>query len=537
MKLSRTIAPLSILGVAILLNLPSQGGAYSLLGTSNNAANNGFQVNQASFTDAASNNNVTPDVNFPGATGAAMALWKAAVEWNSELRGGNGNGDPLQPGGLGSGNSNYDFHYHGTCTSTGGNLSAVVSGTGFLGSGVFAVTQIGNNGWKMSFDDSQWNWVDGPGNETSGGSPDIQGIGCHEFGHALGLGHSSVSGTTMFATTTPGGSPGQRSVEADDVAGIQAIYGVKSSTKPIITGLSGATYIGGLLTITGSNFNASTNEVWFTRNTGGTVNSTPMTVVKATATVNSTTSVSVVIPSGVAAGDVVVFKGGSSTTHSNKSAPFPFPLTAPPSHPIVSNLTPASLPTMGVPTPQLTIDGLNFATATSVSVGARTYTAGQFTIVNDTQIKVNFMPPPLDIGSVNVTVTNPQGTSPATSQVNLTLPVSTILVANPFNPPSGGQSVLYMGAPTPGEVPLIAFSGCFSPASLPPYVTFSIGGCGDLDFIPEIPPAFGANGVSQYTITIPSWFHGIFFLQFCRIDLVNPTFPLTVSNIQLMNVP
>jgi hypothetical protein len=245
--------------------------------------------------------------------------------------------------------------------------------------------------------------------------------------------------------------------------------------------------------------------------------------------------VTAIVPGGIADGEVILKKAGSATDHTLKSAPFPFDVLPPPPYPVVNSVSPTSIATMAPTTPQLTINGFNFTGATSVSIGTQVYTT--FTIVNDTQIKVTFNPPPLDIGTVNVIVTNGSGNSPATTQVTLTLPIANVLLVSPPNPPSGGITTLYMGAPTPGEVPLIAFSGCFSPITIPPYVTLSIGGCGDIDFVPVIPPAFGSNGVSVFVAGIPAGFHGFFFLQFCRINLVTPTFPMTTSNFTLVSVP
>lgn len=58
----------------------------------------------------------------------------------------------------------------------------------------------------------------------------IEDIATHEFGHALGLGHSDVSGATMAASVSYC-SQSPRSLAADDVAGIEAIY-PPSATRP-----------------------------------------------------------------------------------------------------------------------------------------------------------------------------------------------------------------------------------------------------------------------------------------------------------------
>lgn len=60
-------------------------------------------------------------------------------------------------------------------------------------------------------------WTDG----GTGGSIDFYTVALHEMGHALGLGHSTVVGSVMEAFY---GGP-RRTLTADDIAGIQSIYG------------------------------------------------------------------------------------------------------------------------------------------------------------------------------------------------------------------------------------------------------------------------------------------------------------------------
>lgn len=50
---------------------------------------------------------------------------------------------------------------------------------------------------------------------------DLYTVGAHEFGHALGLAHSTVAGALMYPYY---GGP-HRFLDADDIAGIQSIYG------------------------------------------------------------------------------------------------------------------------------------------------------------------------------------------------------------------------------------------------------------------------------------------------------------------------
>jgi len=74
-----------------------------------------------------------------------------------------------------------------------------------------------NNGGDAHFDDGNV-WSDG----GSGGTIDFYTVALHELGHSLGLGHSAFSGSVMY----PSYSGALRTLTADDIAGIQAIYGV-----------------------------------------------------------------------------------------------------------------------------------------------------------------------------------------------------------------------------------------------------------------------------------------------------------------------
>lgn len=541
-NISKKAVAASVLAAGTVLTMSNAGAFTVINGIVRNANQIGFQVNQTSFTDPDANNNNAADTNFPSATGAAMAVWKGATEWNSELRGGNGNGDPHQVGNLGSGNSNFDFMYQGVVTSNGGQNSNVVFATSsLLGAGTFAVTSftIPGAGWSMAFDNSgsnNWNWQDGPTNETGSNRVDIQGIATHEFGHALGLGHSGDGSATMFASTTPGGSVGGRSIVADDINGEISIYGAKSGSKPKITNVTGNIYSLGFITITGTGFSATNNEIWFSKAYGGSpeANSPPTPVIVSGISATGGTSISVQVPTGVVAGDIIVRIPGANGTQSLKSAPFPFRLQPPPPFPVVSSVSPTSIPAAALPAPVLTINGINFSTATSVQVGTRVYPTGKFTIVNSQLITVAFNPPLNESGSVDVSVTNPSGTSPG-FPVNVTLPTSTFLFTDKINPASGTNVTFYCVGPVPGNFPAIAYSSCLQPFPIPPYFTLGIGGCFDVGFL-EGTPLLGSSGVAEQTVTVPIDFHGIVFTQYVRIDLaVAPPWP--VSNIVTLFVP
>ena len=52
---------------------------------------------------------------------------------------------------------------------------------------------------------------------------DIDGIMVHEVGHVIGIGHSNVSGSTMYPTVSSCNA-GNRTLEADDIAAMTDLY-------------------------------------------------------------------------------------------------------------------------------------------------------------------------------------------------------------------------------------------------------------------------------------------------------------------------
>lgn len=314
MKLTHLFVPaLAIFAGSYLI--PSESVGFVLNGESLGLTQRDFRVFD-NFTDSTANNNNVPHASFPGYFGAEMAMWKAGVEWGSELHG-NGTGDPTQATSLGSGGANFDGSWQGNATGTGTISQNIISEISSTGGSTLAFAEAGfggySNGWRIRFL-SHWTWTDGPGSTTSG--EDLQGIQTHEYGHALGLGHSASSSATMFGTASGNGGIPDRSISSDDIAGIQAIYGVASASKPVITGHE---ICDGMITVTGENFSTTSNELWFTQaGSGG--SGTPIKVFNVSSQ-HGGTELTVTIPGSAGDGDILVKNQGSG--HANLSNAWP----------------------------------------------------------------------------------------------------------------------------------------------------------------------------------------------------------------------
>lgn len=300
MNLKHLILPTVALGAAAGLLIPAKSDAYTLLGGALNTTQRDFRIFD-NFTDAVSNDNVTPDANFPGYTGVELAIWKACTEWGSQLHAGSGNGDAHQNGGLGSGGANFDAVMQGNATSQGGTNSNQFSELAGSDGGTLAFCESPiSDGWRIRFY-STWTWNDGPGTSITG--IDIQGVATHEYGHALGLDHTNINGSTMLPGVF-GNGVNSRSIGPDDIDGVQAIYGVVSATKPRINGIS---FSGGLLTLHGFNFDLVSNDVWFTPNTPG-GSDVPVQV---TGLPSNGSQITLAIPGTAGSGDVFVKLAGT----------------------------------------------------------------------------------------------------------------------------------------------------------------------------------------------------------------------------------
>jgi hypothetical protein len=348
------------LGAALALTLPARVTGFVPSGSSLDLGQRDVRVFN-NFTDPEANDNAASDPQFPGAVGAPLAIWKACVEWQSELHG-NGNGDPHQLGGLGSGGANFDPTWQGLASDVGDTNDNVFSELAGSNLGVLAFTETPtSNGWRIRFYADVTVWEDGP--QPLGflaGHTDLQGVATHEYGHALGLDHSLVVGSTMWSTIVADQSTAIRSLHADDVAGVQAIYGPKLATKPRISGYALA---GSVLTLAGAHFAASGNEVWFTNGSPG-ADGTPLVVGGLDAQDNGTT-LAVAIPAAALPGDVLVRVPGASGDALSNAFPFD-PAAAPCPSPLVYG-TPktTSLGTL----PELFVTGSPHASTQDLVIG------------------------------------------------------------------------------------------------------------------------------------------------------------------------
>lgn len=315
-RLRQVLAPTVALAGAAFLSLTGSGEAYAFLGGSLDLGQRDFRVFD-NFSDPEVNDNVTPHPAFPGHVGAVRAIWAGVAEWGSELRR-DGSGDPHQPFDLGSGGANFDSTFQGLATDPGGTDDNIFSEITGNSGGVLAFTELPiSDGWRIRVYKAPWVMHDGPGPPPSGANEkDMQGVAAHEYGHALGLDHSTNSiDNTMFPGTF-GNLYDKRSLAPDDIAGVQALYGVRSLNKPHISSYELA---GGQLTIHGTNFDANDNEVWFTRGSG-IGDGTP---VKATAIASSAsgTRIDVAIPLEAGSGDLLIRVPGTTGDKLSNSYP------------------------------------------------------------------------------------------------------------------------------------------------------------------------------------------------------------------------
>jgi hypothetical protein len=401
-------------------------------------------------------------------------VWKAIVEWGSRLHG-SGAGDPQGGNLLGDGGANFDAMWSGAATGQGNTNHNIVS-TQTCGAGgplAFTETPI-SDGWRIKYCE-EWVWDDGPG--TIGGRFDIQGVMVHEYGHALGLGHSAVAGATM-APAVSAGSTAIRSIAADDIAGIQCVYGVASASKPVITatvGNSGA----GTLTIYGSNFASTGNEVWLTSNTATLAGSDPIVRVAGVGSTSGGTVITISVPAGAGPGDVMI--NGPTTGNQTLSNAFPTDLvgtfgTPPVSHPAIATVTPSTIDALIPGTGEtITITGTGLDLATSVLLDGTPIDPARYTIVGPTTITLD-MPQAATLGGHSLEVSDASSTSSfAVTVVAVTTPKLEMGSGDPLNVVDRTNGLTCILAGPPGQTHRLLVSASNLPSVAPGVVSLDIG--------------------------------------------------------------
>ncbi len=467
MKLHSIVVPGLALGLAALFIVPGAEsiGSYSLIGSSLSTSQRDVRLFD-NLNDSASNNNNLPSAEFPGYFGAELATWKAVVEWGSSTHG-TGDGDPTQ-GVLGNGQANFDASWQGNASAVGTSNDNIISGVSSCGSGVLGYAEGPYaDGWRIRICDSGFTWADGPGS-ISFSQYDIQALLVHEYGHVLGLGHSCTSGASMWPSLS-NGSTGVRSINFDDIAGIKAVYGAKSSTKPFIcrTDVSGST-----LTITGDNFAPTGNSVWFT-NSSTTASGTDPRVVVSSVSSSANKIITVAIPAGAGPGDVLVkVPGGSNGT--GLSNAFPTDLVGTYANSagcpiVVDDISPDTVPALMPGTAQnVTITGSGFLNASELYINTATLIdPASWTVVDDTTITVD-LPQFGYIATTNLLVSSGSDSDYGfiTIEANTT-PAMQLGTGDDFNVVHDGEDMRVVVAGTPGTLHKIYYSSSALPSCHP----------------------------------------------------------------------
>lgn len=137
-----------------------------------------------------------------------------------------------------AGNADWRFQSPGTtgapasiCDGEGDGQNSVTWGT-WPGDNVLAVTCLRGGGSLVEFDmifviDRAWS----TGNDNV--RVDLQSVATHEFGHALGLNHSADASSVMVTSYRQGRI--RREPQADDIAGLIALYGSLPNAEPTAT--------------------------------------------------------------------------------------------------------------------------------------------------------------------------------------------------------------------------------------------------------------------------------------------------------------
>jgi hypothetical protein len=272
----------------------------------------------------------------------------------------------------------------------------------------------------------------------------------------------------MFATVA-GSGVGLRSIEADDMAGVRAVYGAAAADKPRITGVSVAA---GRLTIDGASFSAEGNEVWFTRGAPG-GDGTPARVTGLAAE-NGGTRITLAVPSGAGPGDVLVRRAGAG--HSALSNAWPLDPAvdgASGGPPLVAAIEPNPAPAVSAAVKNpVHLTGQGFAGALSLTLDGAPLPPGQWTVQGDTGLDLEL--PLLDaLGAHELRVANAAGLSPPATLWTAAPDPPVLRLADPVLLSATGAELLLGGRP--GSYAWLAVSPHLLPTIWPGVVELAIG--------------------------------------------------------------
>jgi len=197
-------------------------------------------------------------------------------------------------------------------------------------------------------------------------------------------------GTVDVTVTTAGGTSAV-SAPAD-----QFTFSSTPPPPPAVTGVSpssGPIQGGATVTVTGTNLAGATAVTFGT-------------LAAAAFIVNTNSQITAATPAGTGTVDVTVTTGEGTSPVDAPADQFTFTASPPPSSPTVSALSPSSGPVTGGTA--VTISGTNFAGATAVRFG--TSTATNVSVHSATSLTATA--PAGSVGTVDVTVVTPGGTSP-----------------------------------------------------------------------------------------------------------------------------
>ncbi len=482
------------------------------------------------FTDATANDNGLASSAWPGYAGAVRAIWKGCVEWSSAEHS-SVSGDPLQPT-IGDGGANFDASFQGRATNAGGpgaNVHSEISGGDGPG-GVLAFTEVGaSGGWRIRYERFEL-WEDGPGAPGTFGE-DLQSVACHEYGHALGLGHSTDPAATMFPTRA-GGSTAARSIEIDDQAGAQAIYGAATADKPTLSSVTVSTGPGTVTaTITGAGFAPAGNRVWFTQKTAG-GDGEPVRV-DGVASALAGTEITVVVPPAAGPGDVLV--QSDQPGYASLSQPYPFDGSGPePGAPTIASVAPAEVPSLQpFNTESVTLLGSGFDSITEVRFSGTPLPTfpPTWTIVDANTLT---LAPPIQnaLDTASIEVSGPLGSASVNVPI-VARPTPVVRVQDGSEPApffSINSTVVRVGG-SPGNLLILVASLQLGPADVPGLFHLDITNnlqqfFNPLTFVAE------PQGWSQLAFEASNLpFDFTVYWQVLEFDVVRQSFPLIESNV------